>query len=204
MATKATGAGAIIGIAAGGSNGVGQVEMVVSTSFFGGDTESYDALRDQIDGLRSQINQTSAIDLSDLHVGTFTADLNTLLNGSLLVNGQAEFTSAAIFGGLVTFAKPVIFNDDITFNGNVSFNSNTGGYAVISKNAQTVHVSFSKPYAQAPIVSLSLGGGKFAQYSYNNVTADGFDIVLASPATEDLQFTWTAISVNNPNTFVQQ
>ncbi len=109
-----------------------------------------------------------------------------------------------ILHGLVTFAKSVTFSDDVIFNGNVSFNSNTGGYAVISTGKQTVHVAFSKPYAQAPIITLNLGGGKFAQYSYNNVTPDGFDIVLALPATESLQFTWTAISVNNPNTFVQQ
>nr|MBA3758419.1 tail fiber domain-containing protein [Candidatus Saccharibacteria bacterium] len=196
LAKKAVGSGAIIGVAA--TSGSGQVQMIVSTSFFGGDQASYDQLQNQITTLQDQVDGNTPIDLSNLHVGTLTADFDTLINGALTVSGDALFNS------LVTFVRPVIFSDDVIFNGNVSFNSNTGGYAVINTGAQSVHITFSKPYSQPPIITLGLGGSSFAQYSYDNVTADGFDIVLAVPAGQNLNFTWTAISVNNPNTFVQQ
>jgi hypothetical protein len=94
----------------------------------------------------------------------------------------------------------VVFAGDVEFQGGVSFSNNTGGFAKVVTGQQTVHVSFSKPFKQMPIVSLSLSDGKFAQYSYSNVTADGFDIVLNLPASEDLQFSWIALDVAAPVT----
>ena len=52
------------------------------------------------------------------------------------------------------------------------------------------------------MVSISLGEGKFATYSYRNVTADGFEIVLQQPAEEELKFSWIALAVDNVRTSV--
>jgi excisionase family DNA binding protein len=125
------------------------------------------------------------------------------LGSGLTVSGTAEFGGDTIFDKLVTFKDAVTFNGPVTLNGPTHFNSNTGGYAKVTAGQSTVHVTFSAAYDQAPIVSATLGHGAFAQYSTNNVTTQGFDIVLSQPAASDLQFSWLALSVNNPTTSSQ-
>ncbi len=134
------------------------------------------------------------IDLSNLTVGALTVDLNLLANSGLTVMGNAHFAGNALFDQLVTFGG------NVSFGGTATFNNDTAGYAVISSGNQVVHVEFTKPYAQPPVITISLGGGKFASYSYDNVTANGFDIVLENPATQELKFSWTATSVHDVRT----
>ncbi len=138
-----------------------------------------------------------------LNVQTVRVSLDLFADGGLKVAGPAEFNGTALFSQLVTFKASATFDGDISVKGIATFNSDAGGYATIKTGQQTVHISFARPYPQVPVVGLGLGGGKFANYSYNNVTANGFDITLNSVATEDLQFSWTATSVANPNTFAQ-
>jgi hypothetical protein len=185
-------------------SGQGQVTMIIGAGYFGGDGSNYDALQTQVNSLQTQLDQNQSIDLSNLAVGTFTVDLDAFVKGSLAVNGQAQFNGESIFNNLATFAKPVVFSDDVIFNGNVAFNNNTGGYARIGIGKQSVHVAFTKPYSQAPVLSVTQGNGSYAKYSYQNVTTDGFDIVLELPATQELNFSWIALNVNGANTFVQQ
>jgi len=129
--------------------------------------------------------------------------MDMITDGGLQVSGPALFKGDTIFEKLVTFGDSVLFNGGVKFKETVTFNSNAGGYAVITSGKQKVHVTFSKPFAEDPIITVSLGGGKFAQYSYDNVTTTGFDIVLESSAAQDLRFSWTATSVENPNTFTE-
>jgi hypothetical protein len=144
-----------------------------------------------------------AVYIENLTVGQMTINMDLFTRGLLTVSGNANFQAEAFFQELVTFGNNVVFTRDVQFQDTVSFSNNTGGYALINPGQQTVHVSFTKPFAQIPIVSVSLTDGKFAQYSYKNVTTEGFDIVLNLPATEQLQFSWIALSVTNPNTVSQ-
>jgi len=125
------------------------------------------------------------------------------LGSGLTVSGTAEFGGDTIFDKLVTFKDAVTFNGPVTLNGPTHFNSNTGGYATVKVGQTAVHISFPTAYDTSPIVSATLGHGAFAQYSTNSVTAQGFDIVLSQPASSDLQFSWLALSVNNPTTSSQ-
>ncbi len=215
VAMRATGNGPVIGMATTGFSGAGEGRVTVSVA----NSTVASAFGIQLDGLESRLSQLESrvdeinnglsqsgqpIDLSNLTVGNLKVTLDMFTDGALVVSGPAEFRGNTIFDALVSFGDSVLFNGDVAVKGTATFNNNTAGYAVISQGRNSVHVSFTKPYAQAPLITVSLGGGKFAQYSYDNVTENGFDIVMAGPALEDLKFSWAAMSIDNPNTFVQQ
>jgi excisionase family DNA binding protein len=149
------------------------------------------------------IDSTGDANFKELSADSLRLTMDMITDGGLQVSGPALFKGDTIFEKLVTFGDSVLFNGGVKFKETVTFNSNAGGYAVITSGKQKVHVTFSKPFAEDPIITVSLGGGKFAQYSYDNVTTTGFDIVLESSAAQDLRFSWTATSVENPNTFTE-
>jgi excisionase family DNA binding protein len=215
VAQVANGSGPIIGLATTAFSGTGQgsVVMAVQNSQAGGGSGSSQALQDQVNNLSSNVDQIKAglvgadgqpINFGNLQVGAVHISMDTIADGGLTVGGAAEFKGTALFDQLVTFGAPVDFNNDVKFNGNTSFNNNAGGYAVINAGRTVVHVGFGKPYAQAPVISLTSGDNTGASYHYENVTATGFDIVLNSVSTSDAHISWLALSINGANTFVQQ
>ncbi len=216
VAMRATAAGPTIGIAAAGFSGAGEgrIAMAVNgSSLPAGFSSDVTVLKDRLNTLEEQVlslqntgvtQNGQAIDLANLSVGKLNVTLDLFTEGALVVSGSAEFRGTAFFDQLVTFGDSLLVKGDAQFEGTVTFNNDTAGYAVINTGRTSVHVSFSKPYARTPLVTVSLGGGKFARYSYNNVTETGFEIVLESTAAEAMQFSWTALSVNNANTFIQQ
>ncbi len=133
----------------------------------------------------------------DLIVDTMTVTTDLFSQGALTVEGQANFRAEVFFEQLVSFGSSVIFSEDVAFNDSVTFSNNTGGYARIEAGQDIVHVTFTKPFTQSPVISVSLDS-KFAQYSYANVTTEGFDIIVNAPATEQLQFSWIALGVKAP------
>jgi fibronectin-binding autotransporter adhesin len=216
VAQVATGSGPIIGIATTSFNGSGQgtVIMAVQNSQTGqGGTTNDPALQNQVNALSSSVDQIKAgltgadgqpVNFQNLQLGALHINLDTIADGGLTVGGVAEFKGTALFDQLVTFGAPVDFNDEVHFNGNANFNNNTGGYAVINAGRTSVHVVFAKPYAQAPIISLTKGDTTISTYHYQNVTTTGFDIVLDQVNTQDVHLSWLALSVIGANTFVQQ
>lgn len=166
-----------------------------------------DTLEDKVAVLEANTgtsNNNGTVTIDDLVAGQLNVTVNIFTQGMITIAGSADFQGDAFFQSLVTFAGTVAFNGEVNVNNRVNFASNTGGYAVINAGQQTIRVSFTSPYAQPPVISLTIGNGKFARYSHTNVTSEGFDIVLETPALETLQFSWIALSVNNPNTVVQQ
>ena len=71
-------------------------------------------------------------------------------------------------------------------------------------------MKFDKSYDQAPAISLAIKNGKFAAYAYkenredpndpNNPKVKSFTIVLQQPATDDLEFAWTALNIKDAKT----
>lgn len=186
------------------------VSNAVISAGFGSDVS---ALQEQVSTLQSQLESLEEtgieqngqpIDLSHLTVERLTVNADVFIGGAVIVEGPAEFRGTAFFDQIVTFGDSLLVEGDALFRGTATFNNNSAGFAIIEAGASSVHVSFTEPFDQLPIVTVSLGGGKFATYSYNNVTTTGFDIVLQTPAIERLEFTWTSSSVEAPNTFVQQ
>jgi hypothetical protein len=198
-------------------NGEGTVLVSVGTSFMGGNfSAGITALQSRVDTLDQQVatlSQQAAtaqasptgltdangqpVNFNDLVVGSLTVNLDLIVKGAITVNGPATFAQAVRFQG------DTVFDGDVTANQHVTFGSDAAGYATVHAGQTKVHVSFKKPYGNAPIITVSLGNGQFATYSYSSVAADGFDIVLQAPASQELQFSWTATPVTSAVTSEQ-
>jgi hypothetical protein len=178
VAMKATASGYIIGRAleAYDSTGIGTIEVFAQNSF-------------------NLVNSTTSDDLTV--TGTLYA------NGGIESMGPADFYGESTFYKLVTFVDQAVFNQDVTFNGRTTFNNDTGGFAVIHKGQSQVQVTFTTPYASNPVVSVSDNDGQFTSYSYKNLSTTGFTIVIPQPAAQDINFSWTALSITNATTFQQ-
>ncbi|MDE2026163.1 MAG: hypothetical protein KGJ07_06720, partial [Patescibacteria group bacterium] len=158
--------------------------------------------------------------LSVLGLATVSADLrvkgNGLFEGVLSVIDTLR-TSNLIVGSIADFFDNVVFHKDVTFTGRPTFNSDTAGFAVIHTGATQVDVSYTNTYDTMPVVTATMlttdGATQSATaqnalqqtilsqgYTYvvTNQTTSGFSIILNKPATTDVSFSWTAISVTNP------
>jgi hypothetical protein len=140
------------------------------------------------------------LNLNSLVIDNASVKFNMGVAGGLTVGGASEFKGSAFFRGLVTFVEKAVFKHDVAFEGRVTVNNDTAGYATIYPTQQEVVVKFDKPYEQTPVVVVSLKNGLFAQYSYTELTPESFKIVLPKPATEQLDFSWFALSVKDAKT----
>jgi len=122
------------------------------------------------------------------------------LNGDLSVAGDANFAGLSNFQKLATFFAKTIFRQDVEFDGHITVSKDTAGYAKLRSGETTVHVSFTAPYADAPIVTVSYSDGQFGLVSAQNITASGFDVTVPTAVTVDSTFSWTAIGAINPQT----
>ena len=120
--------------------------------------------------------------------------VNNTISDNLSVNGMLDANNGLQVMG------PAVFNGSVTFNGQTTFNSDYGGYAVIHAGQSQVQVTFATPYDATPVVTISSDDGQFVNYSYENLTADGFTIVIPKTATQDVSFSWSAIGVQNAAT----
>ena len=59
---------------------------------------------------------------------------------------------------------------------------------------------FDKPYEQPPVVTVSIKSGQFVQYAYKDLTPQGFTIVTSVPATDQIEFSWIALTANGIKT----
>ncbi len=146
------------------------------------------------------INVTNAVDLSSVTIQNGSVVFDFKVNGGLTVGGPSEFRGNTLFAGLVTFVEKTVFNKDVQFQGRATFNADSGGYAVIKPGQREVEVRFDAPYQQAPVVSVAVKNGQFVQYAYTDLTPDGFKIQLSEVATQQIEFSWVALSVNDAKT----
>ncbi len=177
--------------------------------------EGLDVLTNSVDSLQAKLAASGqpagpalpsaplaspGVNLNGLKIdnGSVSADMN--VKGGLTVGGAADFQGSAFFRGLVTFVQKTVFNNDVSFEGRPTFNSDTAGYATIYPTQQEVSVKFDRPYDQTPVVVVSLKNGLFEQFSYKDATTTGFTIVLPKAATEELDFSWYAVSVKDAKT----
>lgn len=182
VAMKATKPGETIGKAMADfdGDGVGIIQMFINNSFYGGDNLPQAPLLPQV-----------------LSVKTINASLDINARGALDVEGLATFNGQTNFQKQVDFAARANFHNDIDIDGHPTFNTDTAGNAHIKAGKTSVHISFEKEYYTTPVVTLTLGNGQFTEYSYANLTAKGFDVVVKNPANQDLDFSWIALSVKN-------
>jgi len=226
VAMKASGGDSIIGKAVMGYSGtdVTKILVAVNNGYSGDNTlaTTLTSLQDQINTLQTKVTDLATkqpqqystsgavdangqpVDFNNLAVGKITVNLDLIVKGAFVVEGPATFKEAARFQSDANFEQNVTVQGDTNLQGHTSFGNDTAGFATVKLGQQSIIVTFTKPFAAPPVITLSLGDGKFATYSYRKVTANSFEIILKDPATEDLTFSWTALSVNNPKTVINQ
>ncbi len=154
----------------------------------------------------SEEGADNSTDLNTISVQNATISLNLGVNGAIIagggltVGGPATFNGEGIFNKLVTFVDRVIFRKDVTFAGRTTFNNDTGGFATMAPNQTEIRVNFVIPYETKPVVTVSIRNGQFVQYAYKDLDANGFTIVLSQPSAVPVEFSWTALSVDNART----
>ena len=121
---------------------------------------------------------------------------------ALSIDGPADFGGEGVFHKLVTFLDRTIFKQEVSFEERATFNNDTAGFATIRTNETEVKVKFTKPYADKPVVNLTVKNGLFIDYAYKDLDEDGFTIVLSQPTEEDVEFAWSAVAVKDVKTAV--
>jgi hypothetical protein len=122
------------------------------------------------------------------------------VSGGLSVGGDINVAGLSNFQKLATFFGKTVFRQDVSFQGHVTVGNDSAGYALVRANEKTVRISFKTPYEIAPVVNANVVSGQFTTLAITNVNKDGFDITLQSPATSDINFSWTATGVVDPQT----
>lgn len=145
--------------------------------------------------------------------------LNSFLSqGQFRSLGLARFEGETFFQSLASFAQKVIFKQTVEFEATPTFSQDTAGLAIIPAGQRTIDVRFDQAYTQTPIVTvtpmiettpetraalqadpaiLSIVGRNFVT---TNITTEGFTILLADPAPQDLTFSWIAVNVKEIKT----
>jgi hypothetical protein len=84
---------------------------------------------------------------------------------------------------------------DVEVQGKLTRKNEQGGQAVIPRGGREVHVKFSEPFAETPLVTATIQDG-FADFGVFNVSREGFTIRLVNLAAEELKFAWTAVELS--------
>ena len=106
-------------------------------------------------------------------------------------------TQAADFIGTITVRGEANFESRVTFKKPITLSPDSAGTAMIKSGEKFVEVKFSESYETEPKVVANLNNDDeslFISYKIANKTKDGFKIVLASPAAQDLNFDWLAFA----------
>jgi hypothetical protein len=177
--------------------------------------DGLDVLTNQVNNLSTLYNSLAAASSSATPAGS-DAVSGPAINGDLSPSVSSTFNGPALFSELVTFIKDLIVQGqvaingslkvlgDVIFGGHLTVNSDTAGVAVIPRSAMSVDVPFEKPFADPPIVTITLVLPEATDSAFlaegvktavTNVTTSGFTIVLADPVPRDLTYNWFALAV---------
>lgn len=131
--------------------------------------------------------------------GTLRAEhLELSASGSSLTLGELLVRDALRVIGPVTFEEVATFLKDVRVAGALIVSGRQAGYAVIARGSSSVTVSFGSGSRAIPIVTASPDVPVL--YALTKATQTGFTIRLASPAPEDVTFSWTALLTDAPIT----
>jgi hypothetical protein len=131
--------------------------------------------------------------------------------GSGLIEGVLNVidtvtSSNVIVSNWFTAMGKAIFHDNVLFMGRPTFNKDTGGFITIHKGENHGEVVFADEYDRLPVVNVSMISDKddlqnafenTTRYIIGKRTQKGFLIQLEKPATEDITFSWTALSITD-------
>jgi len=132
---------------------------------------------------------------------TLQALKNLEVSGELVVYKKAEFQGPAFFRKIVEFFDTVIFHNKVEFQSEATFTADTAGYAIIPAGNKKVDVTFTKPLSVTPVVTVTLKTlTKLDAYRVTNESNKGFTIEMVPTQSQDIEFSWTALSVSEIHT----
>jgi hypothetical protein len=183
-----------------------------SVSVLGSATDSAN-----LNNLPGELNLTS-LNINGLATvsGSLTVQGNSLVQGVLDVLDSIS-TPKLLVSDFASFFGNVFFKKNVQFEGRPTFNSDTAGFAVINKGDKEVEIQFSDEYLNEPIITASIALDKTddpikqkeledevlsgnISYVITNKTTKGFVIKLNKAATDDITFSWVALSINQAKT----
>ncbi len=148
-------------------------------------------------------------------------DLN--LDGGLTVSGLSILSGGLRVDQIGSIGDAIEFLSDAVFIGRPYFNADTAGFAVIGMGGTTVEVTFDEEYLEPPVVSATIAlpaaeegreylnvetenliFGNDLRYLVSNVSTEGFTIVMDKSMTVDVPFSWIALAVKDPKTFLSE
>jgi chromosome segregation ATPase/tetratricopeptide (TPR) repeat protein len=94
------------------------------------------------------------------------------------------------------------FSGMITVKGQVTLSRDSVGQALLMTGDQLVHIDFEHDYETLPIVTVTPVGIYENIYGVQNVSLQGFDIVLKDKTYQDMLFNWHAFANNEGKVFV--
>ena len=144
-------------------------------------------------------------------VASIDAKGNALYSGNVTIGLDLTVVGKLVAQGQLVVEGQTTFKSDVTFDGRPIYNKDTAGSTIVKAGDTTVQISYTTPYATAPVVNATIALDQtadatdatveqqlFAQnvhYLVGRMTAGGFTIVLNKPAPIDLKFNWTAAIV---------
>lgn len=129
---------------------------------------------------------------------------SALIEGVLSVIDTVTSSNVVVSSWFSSMGK-AIFHDSVQFMGRPTFNADTGGYVVIKKGTQSVDVEFTNEYESMPVINvtrvtesenLQSAFNTSVRYVIGKRTTKGFTIQLDQNASEDMTFSWTALSIS--------
>ena len=112
---------------------------------------------------------------------------------AMITNAINEFFNSVS----VAFNKTATFLSGAVFKGRVEFeDTDAGGYATITSGASEVRVDFDKAFTQVPLITANTDDPD-VRIGLKDKSEAGFTIYMKSPASSDVEITWTALAVKN-------
>mgnify|MGYP001585353540 CR=1 FL=1 len=165
----------------------------------------------------------SELTLSSLNVdGLATVSADLTVKGSGLFQGalnvlESITTQNLLVSQFAYFINDVVFKGNVRFNQVPTFSKDTAGFAVIKKDDDTVAVTFDQEYNSTPVITASIVLDKVEDdalqkqledgvlngnigYVITQRTTKGFVVRLNKPASQDINFSWVALSVKDART----
>ncbi|KND49105.1 MAG: hypothetical protein AB200_01585, partial [Parcubacteria bacterium C7867-005] len=154
----------------------------------------------------STATSTVAVSFDNTGNAFLSGILRTL--GGLVIEGHAVFSGGLVVDSIGSEDININIIGDTTFFGRPYFTKDTAGSAVVRAGSRSVDIVFEKEYIETPIVSATIAlenssstntveemvFEKDIRFIVTRKGVHGFTILLNKPISEDVSFSWIALS----------
>ena len=146
--------------------------------------------------------ETNFLFISELNSRLKSLEQMTADNEQLTLQGafQANQQLSANIDSLTV--QTLVVKNNLIVEGFAQFNNDTAGRAIIPAGAVSVFVNFIRDYPAEPVVTVTMRGSEALNQNFRYAVMDearnGFRIMIDKPQTQDIQFSWHAVSLYEP------